>query len=1053
MASLATSSRKRKPAEDVNESPPKRLTRSRAAKAIECSTGTSANTGPKPTRITTASARIAAEARGAVVKSAPKSKTTTTKRKARIADNKSSTTAAPKSRTRTKEADKQAVDPNDRPRVRAVKTRGGAEKLDEQPRTRTRKTDTDEIEALEPAVKRTTRAQSATIDMGADSTQIVVKKTVKRVTFQEDLIQEKENRPLPMVSKKAPLKARGIKAKPVRQPAKLRTSTRGRKAIDKIEEKPAPLSPKKVTQIAKSISSSEDELARTPSKMILKSPTRLVVERPSTPVLLSKSPISAPSIEHEMEILLGSPAKRPPPSPFKEGFNQSPKKFPLPTVMPDFTKMDDKDKVQRSFRISPKKFDFTPLKMTARSKEKSGAIERAALLSTPARRPASPLKLGSVRLPEKTAAANPLTNTISIMRHGKDSSLFSTTPRRLFGNSVKISGKRMSPVKISESALGSERELPTSAEDPTISEEHRQTPFGFKKYSETVRFAEPKEIFEHDVFEESGHYRSVDDASEDELSLGPLTSSPRKSALTNRRLPSSPSNIAPTPKHITESLFTPKPRAKNTVMTPLAVQFSSWFATNPSRSNYGEDTSKEAFTPVAEAVENCTTSHRLTMTPGARSSYFEDQLDEIEIKATPEESMQNLDLHSDKDVVMSDGVVPDINAEIISATPEGLLQQNLHDQSTVQWNKEEDEVELIAESFEILPDEMVVEHVEDQADWVEDPTPDEEIIMFESESAKIAFDEQDHSHQSADTTVIITREELAPEAVHSTPSLDYGPPVGILAADQTLLIGSSTAEIRGDELRVEDCINNDGKTLIIEDDGNKNTATKEEISLAMSNRSEPTNDMLRTPIIAIDIRRKEARTIERVPLKPASDDSPMQIKVRNGRSKSMSAPLGEPDFPKNLLFTKNRDMVSSKEDTNPLQTQLGTPRSVSQPLGALVRPEVDLISLANSPFKSVRKGQDAQILNGAVVFVDVHTCEGADASGIFIELLTQMGARCIKQWNWNSRSTLEGGEDPAMNIKPGITHVVFKDGSKRTLQKVREAKGAVLCVGVGWVLE
>jgi hypothetical protein len=37
--------------------------------------------------------------------------------------------------------------------------------------------------------------------------------------------------------------------------------------------------------------------------------------------------------------------------------------------------------------------------------------------------------------------------------------------------------------------------------------------------------------------------------------------------------------------------------------------------------------------------------------------------------------------------------------------------------------------------------------------------------------------------------------------------------------------------------------------------------------------------------------------------------------------------------------------------------------------------------------------------------------------------------------------------------KVGITHVIYKDGGKRTLEKVRDAGGVVRCVGVGWVLE
>lgn len=95
-----------------------------------------------------------------------------------------------------------------------------------------------------------------------------------------------------------------------------------------------------------------------------------------------------------------------------------------------------------------------------------------------------------------------------------------------------------------------------------------------------------------------------------------------------------------------------------------------------------------------------------------------------------------------------------------------------------------------------------------------------------------------------------------------------------------------------------------------------------------------------------------------------------------------------------------------------------------------------------------------QTLRGAVVHVDVHTTEGEDASGIFVELLQQMGARCVKFWSWNPRMSLSpvDGEDPTQS-SVGITHVVYKDGGLRTLEKVKQASGMVKCVGVGWVLE
>ncbi|CEJ88726.1 hypothetical protein VHEMI04803 [[Torrubiella] hemipterigena] len=105
----------------------------------------------------------------------------------------------------------------------------------------------------------------------------------------------------------------------------------------------------------------------------------------------------------------------------------------------------------------------------------------------------------------------------------------------------------------------------------------------------------------------------------------------------------------------------------------------------------------------------------------------------------------------------------------------------------------------------------------------------------------------------------------------------------------------------------------------------------------------------------------------------------------------------------------------------------------------------DMWSTAGTPAQTPRKEITSSLLRGAVVFVDVHTSEGADASGIFVDLLQQMGAKCVKTWNWNPNDS--------SSSRIGITHVVFKDGGKKTMERIRKAKGVVQCVGVSWVLD
>jgi hypothetical protein len=181
-------------------------------------------------------------------------------------------------------------------------------------------------------------------------------------------------------------------------------------------------------------------------------------------------------------------------------------------------------------------------------------------------------------------------------------------------------------------------------------------------------------------------------------------------------------------------------------------------------------------------------------------------------------------------------------------------------------------------------------------------------------------------------------------------------------------------------------------------------------------------------------------TVCKVPLKPAADDTPMRPSPKKRSASISRLPAHRPTDTlsrNNTVIsyspTKSTPRAQSKEGV--MQKLASTP-SKSQ--------EIDW-STMGTPARTPRRDLNAALLKGAVVFVDVYTSEGADASVLFTELLTQMGARCVKSWTWNGN-----GEDGS---KIGITHVVFKDGGKRTLEKVRETNGVVSCVGVGWVLE
>ncbi|KAF4343363.1 hypothetical protein FBEOM_2661 [Fusarium beomiforme] len=198
------------------------------------------------------------------------------------------------------------------------------------------------------------------------------------------------------------------------------------------------------------------------------------------------------------------------------------------------------------------------------------------------------------------------------------------------------------------------------------------------------------------------------------------------------------------------------------------------------------------------------------------------------------------------------------------------------------------------------------------------------------------------------------------------------------------------------------------------------------------------------PITPVRSVMKTFNTTTKVPLKPADDSSPSPLKKR-----SFSASRVAPKRPSGP--TRSASVISyspAKGRKSMPATIAEVPSAPSTP--ALVTPsKSELWSSLGTPARTPRRDVDPALLRGAVVFVDVYTSEGADASSIFVELLTQMGAKCMKSWSWNP----SGSGNDVTSSKVGITHVVFKDGSKRTLEKVRESNGIVQCVGVSWVLD
>ncbi|EXJ65170.1 hypothetical protein A1O7_01510 [Cladophialophora yegresii CBS 114405] len=173
-----------------------------------------------------------------------------------------------------------------------------------------------------------------------------------------------------------------------------------------------------------------------------------------------------------------------------------------------------------------------------------------------------------------------------------------------------------------------------------------------------------------------------------------------------------------------------------------------------------------------------------------------------------------------------------------------------------------------------------------------------------------------------------------------------------------------------------------------------------------------------------------------------------------------SAQANGPTTPRYAMSTKSsKSRLAATPSITPSRTATPVAMKSATPAKAMTPSTALRSKLAAKPLQTERtplKAVGSGVLHGAIVHTDIHTSEGMDASAFYIDILTSMGARVVKEWRWNPRSSMVNPDDESqetLSPSPGITHVVYKDGGKRTLEKVRSAKGQVLCVGVGWVLD
>jgi hypothetical protein len=1001
--------------------------------------------------------------------------------------------------------------------------------------------DKDEIDEMQPATKTRGRPKKATASesieepqqqqlmrqtrtragSGAAATQATAASTAKataatrkKVTFQDLPESDKENQPL--VRKRLGSKgsdaaaAGGLRARPVRKLA----ISKGRKTAGTTNADPAkeprltPLSPKKVTQIAKSSSpgsSDEDELsgAKTPVRDLSKSPKRsAILSGTLSPVrkldfgtaLLSKSPgKEAPSMT------LMSPARKLPPTPFKDGLKESPKRgdgvliFP-PSALKACTETDMSAQSSQSQSVllqSPKRGAigssiFTqsaikPLKSPAKPTLMQSPPKRLFPFSKPPASEALPARGNDLPL------ATSQTDLDTEPRDITASSNFgaSQSPER-FMKVHKISSEELalgthagidfdesildirSPIKVSKpspSSLQSTNEeveslpvfstklSPAGVAPHLLSTSSSQSKFDFNSIdagepmegvaaslaaekaeagSEFVETAIPKDV--PSALFHSARLQYEDESSEDELQVESTsfhdfqTETP---GIPGKKIPSRLSTVNPVET------------SRNVGFTPLAAQLSSWLATSPGKPKSKSSRQHGLFSPLAAQHVPGKVQVSRQSTPQRRSISSRSSMaaagstDRYSAKSARRSYNLNMAGSPERSSYFADEMaIKDLEEEVkgVQMTPRG-----------------ED-----AKSPRVLGEAELLTIVEEQSSEVL-PHPEasdlDDVALLEIGSDETRI----YDHESLSTSP--TRPNFL--SADAQAKAKVGDPVSATAIEEPIL---------ATDREHSECLEGMKQTrLEVENRGREAVP-----------QPTPSTEDYGTPSHQSTLLPRFVNTVvSKVPLRPEGYISP--IKIPKKRSRSLSAgpsSTKKPIFAPSLI-PRNVTAVSLSPEQRTKSLAPDTPREQSFMVDDFGDSTLDGIEIddddenlppstpfaairststtpGRSPLKAVQKGA----LQGAVVFVDVHTTEGADASGIFIELLTQMGARCVKQWNWNPRPSILGGEVETENVTPGgvagkvgITHVVFKDGGKRTLEKVRDAGGVVRCVGVGWVLE
>ncbi|KAI1282787.1 hypothetical protein F5Y07DRAFT_197651 [Xylaria sp. FL0933] len=848
----------------------------------------------------------------------------------------------------------------------------------------------------------------------------VLKKTV---TFEEP---EKENM-LPGAATKAKTEttgptATGMRAKPVRKPtASGRTTRASARAATTMTEK-KPLSPKKDGQnrpLSRGDNVSDDELGtseKTPLKPLMKSPVKPptgVRKLELPPPEKEKDENSSQSSEPTLGSVLGSPARRPPSSPFKNTMMMMSPAKRVDSISGLFapstsaTEQAVESPTKSAILHSPAKRPQMPLQVFPFNQESTRATRspvKPSLLSTPAKRPVSPMKLLDSPGPQPESEPQEATRVSTPSPTGEinDEELQSQI-RADIGISPQESADAE---KILESIQEVDSEDSLQLESPTPHFQSTSPPLE----SPTPQFESPPSQLEF-----PGRLSAVLPRHADPAFQAPRSETAEPKTSDKEAMDKSIELQVNEEAHTDDGIKIPEATAKELdVETPTQ---STPPQPAPKRVGFGlrakdlrDDTMSDSEDELAlsnktitKYQDNTATSESVPVTP--LPPLFKGTERKIPQSAARAASRAIRSV-SDTNKFRYTPLSVQLGAWRASSPLKATQQKS--DSQAEDPEDDEDEFSLLDENdFPAVETPPAKGFFDDEMKIRADMELEAAMEAYVEADIDAKFDKHDFhdlglTEEDGDLSVIVEESESS-------------------------LIDSPESE------QPRSC--DKSVSAASQEYGDENAVPIDPALVDNEAHASASNNVPVTPKRPFASR--EFHTVSKVPLKRADDSPPRSFKrhcstVSKVTSRRPSGPFS------NVTLPSQRRMIVEEQADQEFKLPATTP-SKSLPWSSV-----------GTPARTTRPDLNPALLRGAIVFVDVHTTEGADAGRIFVDLLVQMGARCVKSWPWNPATTTDAKLDLS---KVGITHVVFKDGGKRTLEKVNESDGIVHCVGVGWVLD